>query len=63
MKLFLSHAEARGLLALAEEGAQGLLTDPSAAKAYIGPKPSVEAAQRALETLRKAIHEVKEVKK
>lgn len=53
--LVLSRAQARGLLAFAGEGAEGLLADKGAAKAYIGARPAVVAAESALEALRKAV--------
>ena len=46
--LVMSFVEARGLRALADEGAEGLLTNPPAAKAYIGNKAAQDAAERAL---------------
>lgn len=45
--LILSPLEAKGLAALAGEGAAGLLEDADSAKAYIGNKKAVEAAKRA----------------
>ena len=52
--LVLTKAEAKGLLALADEGAAGLLTDPRSARSYIGGPPAVEAAKRALQALNNA---------
>ncbi len=49
--LQLTKAEAAGLLALAKEGAEGLLTDKGAAKAYIGNASQVATAERALKAL------------
>jgi hypothetical protein len=52
--LKLTDAEARGLLVLADEGAEGLLTNAEAAHDYIGPPASIAAAVRALNLLRDA---------
>lgn len=49
--LVLSLREARALAALAGEGAEGLLADPEAAKAYVGNAAAQDAARAALETL------------
>lgn len=49
--LCLSPAEARGLRAVADEGAEGLLNDAAAASGYIGGPSQVAAAKRALEAL------------
>lgn len=49
--LVLSAAEAKGLSACAGEGAEGLMNDPASAKAYIGNKAAIAAAQRALDAL------------
>lgn len=54
--IILTPAEARGLLTLAEEGAIGILEDPDAAHAYIGPPPSQKAAERAIHKLRANLH-------
>lgn len=54
LALVLTKAEAKGLSALAGEGAAGLLTDAVAAKAYIGNKKAVEAAESALNALQGA---------
>lgn len=54
--IVLSVAEAKGLEMLASEGAEALLTDEAAARAYIGSKTAVEAAKRAHEELRRAVH-------
>jgi hypothetical protein len=50
--LVLSELEAKGLLALAGEGAEGLLTDAAAARGYIGNKAAVKAAARAYDALK-----------
>jgi hypothetical protein len=55
----LSEAEARALLALAEEGAL-LLEDPEAAKAYIGPASTQRAARRAVAKLRSTVYSPRE---
>lgn len=52
--LVLSPAEARALATLAEDGAEGILTDPSAAAGYIGGPASMAAARRALRALQSA---------
>lgn len=52
--MVLTGAEARALLVLANEGAEGLLTDSAAARAYLGSPQAVASAVRALELLREA---------
>ncbi|TXI24209.1 MAG: hypothetical protein E6Q67_03040 [Roseateles sp.] len=49
--LMMTKAEAKGLQALADEGAAGLLADARSARSYIGGPSAVEAAKRALEAL------------
>lgn len=49
--LLLTEAEAKGLLAFADEGASGLLPDASARLAYVGRPAAVAAANRALAAL------------
>lgn len=49
--LTLTRAEARGLAKLAGEGASGILSDPVAARDWIGAAASVAAARRALAAL------------
>lgn len=44
--------ELAGLVAIADEGAEGLLTDPKAAKSYIGNGAAIAAARRALDRIR-----------
>ncbi len=53
--LQLSHAEARALFQLAGDGAEGILSDPVSAHAWIGPAQSVAAAHRALHALAEAV--------
>jgi hypothetical protein len=53
--LVMSFVEARGLRALADEGAEGLRNDKAAAKAYIGNKQAQDAAERALTALTEAL--------
>ena len=53
--LALTLLEAKGLSACANEGAAGLLTDPEAAKAYIGNGHATYAAERAINKLDMAI--------
>lgn len=55
LTLTLTLAQARGLLALAGEGKEGLLTDPEAAKAYLGTHGQQQAAVRAYDALEAAI--------
>lgn len=43
----LTAAELNGLAALAGEGAEGLFSDPAAARAYIGTGAQIAAAKRA----------------
>jgi hypothetical protein len=50
--LVLTVAEARGLLACAEEGAGGLLNDVAAGKAYIGNATAIAATEAAIDKLR-----------
>jgi hypothetical protein len=52
--LMLTKAEARGLAACADEGAEGLLNDAVAARGYLGAPSAVEAAKRALNALGQA---------
>ncbi|CAN7535791.1 hypothetical protein LJR168_003876 [Pseudoxanthomonas sp. LjRoot168] len=52
--LILSPAEARGLDAVAHDGAAGILCDPAAARAYIGGRRAQDAAVRALAALASA---------
>lgn len=52
--LVLTAAEAKALAMLASEGAEGLLNDAAAARAYLGGPPAVQAAQRALAALQSA---------
>lgn len=52
--LVLSVLEAKGLLACATEGAEGLMTDPASAKAYIGNRRAIDAADEAMRALRVA---------
>lgn len=47
-------AELRGLRAIADEGAEGLLTDPESAKSYIGNKTAQAAAESALKKVKQA---------
>jgi hypothetical protein len=49
--LTMTFAEAKGLLRLAQEGAEGLFTDESAARGYLGGKHEQDAAQRGLDLL------------
>lgn len=49
--LELTRAEGVALFTLAGEGAEGLLTDATAGKAYIGDGKAVAAANRALRAL------------
>jgi len=52
IKLTLTEAEARALLACAEEGFEGLANDREAAKAYLGGGHGVNAASRAISMLK-----------
>lgn len=52
--LVLSMAEAKGLAALADEGAAGLLADPRSARSYIGGPSQINAAKRAMTALNSA---------
>lgn len=52
--LVMTPSEARGLLRLAQEGAEGLLNDAAAARGYIGNGPSIAAARRARNMLARA---------
>jgi hypothetical protein len=52
--LTLTHAEVKGLLAFANEGAEGLTSDAAALRAYVGTASQVMAAERALQALRAA---------
>lgn len=56
--LVLTEREANGLLALAGEGAEGLLNDADASKGYIGSKKDIQAARDALNALSRAITSV-----
>lgn len=49
--LVLTRVEAKGLYALANEGAEGLLTDAAAAQTYIGDAMHQRAARAALDAL------------
>lgn len=53
--LELTFSEANGLLALASEGKEGLLTDKEAAKAYVGTKAQQDAAVRGYDKLGSAV--------
>ena len=53
--LELTPSEARGLWALAGEGAEGILTDEGAARDFIGNHAQQEAARRGYEKLGSAI--------
>lgn len=57
--LILTAAEARALEMLADDGAEGILEDPSAAAGYIGGPSSIAAAKRALRALRAATRQIK----
>lgn len=57
--LNLSRLEAKGLHALAGEGAEGILTDPAAAAAYVGNRAAQEAAERALRHLTDEVHKAR----
>lgn len=46
--LVFTELELAGLSAIASEGAEGLLTDAAASRAYIGDRHAVAAAKRAL---------------
>jgi hypothetical protein len=54
--LKLTRLQAKGLLACAGDGAEGLLTDETAAKAYVGGPKAQQAAEEALQLLRSAVH-------
>jgi hypothetical protein len=51
----LTPMQARGLFALAGEGAGGLLNDAVAAQAYIGNEAAIRAAEQALDILGRAL--------
>jgi hypothetical protein len=55
LTLVLTLAQARGLLALAGEGREGLLTDAEAAKAYVGNPSQQAAAERGYHALHAAV--------
>jgi hypothetical protein len=57
--LVLSKAEAIGLRQLADEGAEGLLNDAAAARAYLGRPSQVQAAERALATIKSAVSAIR----
>lgn len=53
--LMLTPLQARGLAKLAGEGAEGLLNDAEAARAYVGNKRAQDAAREALSLLNAAL--------
>jgi hypothetical protein len=55
-RLELTKTEARALLAIADEGALGLLNDKEAARAYVGTKAAQDAAERTLQKLRAIVY-------
>lgn len=55
IRLELTEAEARALLSCAGEGFEGLATDDGAAKAYLGGKRGIDAAERAIEKLKNGL--------
>jgi hypothetical protein len=55
IRIELSEAEARALLACAGEGFEGLATDDGAAKTYLGGKRGIDAAERAMKKLVRAV--------
>lgn len=55
IRLELTLPQAKGLLALADEGANGLFTDDEAAKGWIGNNKKQEAAKTGLNKLIDAI--------
>lgn len=52
----LTPLQAKGLLACAEDGAEGILSDTSAAESYIGGAQAQKAAEQALQILRRAYY-------
>lgn len=56
MLIALNPLQAKGLLACASDGAEGLLTDAEAAKSYIGDEAAQAAAAQALGILKRAVH-------
>lgn len=58
--LHLTKAEAAGLAALAEEGAEGLLTDKAAARTYIGNGSQIAAAERSLVLMQRVAYAIRQ---
>ena len=54
--LTFTDAELRALFAVADEGLEGLGSDATASKAYLGGAKGVQAAQRAIAKIHAAFH-------